>query len=443
MSKKAKAAISLSLLFMMILFLPGLPWSAASRHKLKKIIDKAQLTWSKWSGHQPSLVSIAGETDVPGARVFVLDSPSGWASLCDNQGRFTIPDVLWYPNATYDLVVSSNENIGLMVKIRAPSDLPPTQVINAGRVLINIGQKIELTDLAGDTSYSFEYFDVQNRDYYRNLFDQITKDKLSDAEKVEAVNDYVATRLTYDKPQWELGSPRRILEQGSQYCGHLSTTMTTLLAVAFPTRAVHLTDKSTPPNTHVVVEVFYEGDWHLYDPTFGVQFKNPQGEVVSYKELLLNPDLIRPELFSAFRQRYPKVPLNSVLGIYRSSYHHFYYLAYKGSQYPHAWWAYKDGVNYVPTGGRVLLAAAGIQPGTKVVYHIRKPESELDELTFVSKCGATSDNVLNEEESPPITLAAGSYEVFVDLYDGNIPNSSDAKLAFVRDCRLGVKLEVK
>ena len=32
---------------------------------------------------------------------------------------------------------------------------------------------------------------------------------------------------------WDLGSPKRVLEKGSQYCGHLSEAMATVLSAAF------------------------------------------------------------------------------------------------------------------------------------------------------------------------------------------------------------------
>ena len=425
------------------LFFPALPWSASCRHKLKKVIVGAEIKLRRWQGYEPGLVSIAGETDMPGARIHALDSPSGWATLCDSQGRFTLPDVFWYPGAAYDLVVSSDENRGKVIRVHAPSTLPPSGVVNAGRVTLNNRQEVDLKELPGDNSYTYEYFDLQNRDYYRKIFDELTAGKISDDEKVEAVNDYVATRLNYKETQWELGSPRRILERGSQYCGHLSTAMATILAVAFPIRMIHLTDGATPPNTHVVVEVFYKGKWHLYDPTFGVKFKNEDGEVVSYKDLRLNSGLMTPDSFSLFREKYPKVGLASLTGIYSSGHHHFYYLAYKCSQYAHAWWEYKSDVKYVQSGGRVVLAAAGIRPGTYVTYHIRKAGGDQDELTFVTRRGANAGCVLDEEDSPPINLVPGFYDVFVDLHDGNISNPNNDSPAFITNWQLSIRLEVR
>jgi hypothetical protein len=444
MSSRIKGgALVLLILLPLSLFLPGLPWSAYCRHRLKKIIVGTEIRLNRLRGYEPTLVAIAGETDAPGARVHALDSPSGWATLCDNQGRFTLPDVFWYPGAAYDLVVSSDENRGKVIRVYAPSTLPPSGVIDAGKVMLNTLQEVDLTELPGDNSYNYEYFDLQNRDYYRKVFDDLTAGKYSDDEKVEAVNDYIATRLNYKETQWELGSPRRILERGSQYCGHLSTAMATILAAGFPIRMIHLTDGAAPPNTHAVIEVFYEGRWHLYDPTFGVKFKNQDGEVVSYKELRLNPGLISPDSFSLFREKYPKVRLTSLRGIYSSGHHHFYYLAYKCSQYAHAWWEYKGDLKYVQSGGRILLAAAGIRPGTDVTYHIRKAGSNHDELSFVSRHGANTGCVLDEEESPPINLAPGLYDVFVDLNDGNVSNSNNDSPAFIADWQLGIRLEVR
>jgi hypothetical protein len=302
---------------------------------------------------------------------------------------------------------------------------------------------VDLIDLPGINSESNQHFDIANRDYYRNIFDELTNAKNSDEERVDAINDYIAIRLNYNETQWELGSPRRVLERGSQYCGHLSSAMATILAIAYPVRIIQLTDRATPPNTHVVVEVFYDRDWHLFDPTFGVKFKNRDGRVVSYRELRMNPGLVSLEDFGRFRQRYPKIPISSLPEMYTSGHYHYYYLAFRCSQYAHAWWEYKNGLNHVPAGGRIDLAAAGILAGTNVTYHIRKPGSDEDELTFSSRGKGNTNCVLDEEESPPINLAPGLYEVIVDLRDGNVLDPIKDGPAFIRNWRLRVRLEVR
>jgi hypothetical protein len=442
-SRKIKTAAILFFLFISALFLPGLPWSAYCQHKLKKIVIKTEAMISRWQGTQPRLLSIIGNSDLPGARVQALYSPSGWATVCDSNGKFTLPDVLWYPGTTYDLVISTNEVTGKIVRVNAPSTYPSSGVMDVGNLVLDSEQEVNFEDLQGDTSYSYENFDWQNRDYYRNIYDKIILDMKPDELKVAAVNSYVSERLNYNETDWELGSPRRIIEKGSQYCGHLADTMASLLAVGYHVRAIHLKDNAIPANTHVVVEVFYEDSWHLYDPTFGIEFKNATGKVASYRELCMNPGLISVDAFSRYRQKYPHIALNYIPDIYTSGYHHFYYLTYDANQYAHAWWAYKGGVLYVSAGDSVLLAAAGIRAGSSVIYHIRKPGSKEDELIFSSVGRAGSNNVLNEEESPPIDLSPGLYEVYADFYDGNTLKADSNTLGLVKNCHLKVKLEVR
>lgn len=63
MSSKLRVAVFvLLILFILALFVPGLPWSSASRHKLKRAIVKAEITLNKLLGNEPRLISIAGET---------------------------------------------------------------------------------------------------------------------------------------------------------------------------------------------------------------------------------------------------------------------------------------------------------------------------------------------------------------------------------------------
>jgi len=56
-----------------------------------------------------------------------------------------------------------------------------------------------------------------------------------------------------------------------------------------PVRRQELLDLGLPMNTHVVPEVYYAGDWHLLDPTWGVIFVENQ-HILSLDELLAQPD---------------------------------------------------------------------------------------------------------------------------------------------------------
>ena len=50
---------------------------------------------------------------------------------------------------------------------------------------------------------------------------------------------------------------------------------------------------------HVVMEAWYDGDWHMFDPTKDV-VPVADGEVLSLEELAARPDLVRA-LYTIFR----------------------------------------------------------------------------------------------------------------------------------------------
>jgi len=306
-------------------FLPGLPWSPSIRHTLKKTIVKAEIKLANWQGRQPRLMSIEGRVNEAGAQVQALDSRSGWATLADRDGRFVLPDVMWYPRAAYELVISNDESTGKLIKVLAPDAYPDDGVFNAGKLNADRGSEVDLGSLSGVSSITREDFDYANSDYYRVLFDKLTAGKQSDEEKIGAILEYVAHKLNYEETQVELGSPRRVLERGSEYCGHLSAAFETLLVTGgYRTRTLHLSNGKVPPATHAVVEAFYGGAWHLYDPTIGLKFQNKEGNVASYRETRLDTSLVSADLFRRVDIRVPRQFLADLPGIYDTGYHHFY-----------------------------------------------------------------------------------------------------------------------
>jgi len=312
-------------LVLVILFLPGLPWSARSRHSLKRAVIKARMKLARWQGLEPRLMSIAGRIDAPGARVQALDSSSGWASLADGEGNFMLRDVMWYPNAEYDLVISKDESAATMTTVRAPSTFPESGSFSAGELDIGQGSTVDFESVIGNNSITFEDFDFKNTEYYKDLFEKLTSGKQSDQEKIVAINDFVASKLNYNETQFELGSPRQVLERGSQFCGHLTSAMRTLLAFGgYHARGVNIIDDNDPPGTHVVVEVFYAGGWRLYDPTYGVRFVLKNGEVASYRDVRLDPSLITDDLFVKLDPQTRSQVLALQRGCYRTGCYHLY-----------------------------------------------------------------------------------------------------------------------
>jgi hypothetical protein len=118
----------------------------------------------------------------------------------------------------------------------------------------------------------------------------------------------------------------------------------------------------------------------------------------------------------------------------------------KCGQFAHAWWAYENGLNYVPSGGRIILAAAGVRQLSTVTYHIRTPSNPtIDLMTFTTALQANSQCVVNQHDSPLITLAPGLYDVYVDLTDGNAryPDAQNGPGVPINNWKLDVKLDVR
>jgi transglutaminase-like putative cysteine protease len=285
---------------------------------------------ARWRGKQPRFMSIAGRLNVPAAQIQALDSRSGWATLADNDGAFVLPIEMWYPSARYELVISTDDTVGRLIKVTAPADFPEDGVFKVGELDVSRGAPVELASLIGVNSVSREDFDYKNREYYQDLYDKLTAGRQSDEEKIDAMNEFVACKLNYNETQWELGSPRRVLERGSEYCGHLSIAMQTLLEIGgYRARAIHMSDGRNPLGTHAVVEVFYDGGWHLFDPTFGLKFRNKDGTVASYRDIRLNTSLISEDLFARFDDEVRSRLLTLLPGIFQTGYHHFFYLQSK------------------------------------------------------------------------------------------------------------------
>ena len=327
--RAASVFLIFSVLAILFVSFTSFPISRRLRHQASRAMVRAEMQLSTWRGNPPRLASVTGQLDQAGAEVQALDSHSGWAALSDRDGRFTLPDLLWYPGARYDLLISTDYDSARFARVSSASALPPDGVVQAGSIT-PAGDPVSLRGQPGVSSYSREPYDRQNRDYYLDLYGRLTAGKKSDEQKVDAVNQFVGTKLNYEQTGWDLGSPRRVIEQGSQWCGHLAIAMATITVSAYPTRIIHLMDTSAPPNTHAVVEVFYGGGWHLYDPTFGVRFLDENGQVASYKQLRLNPALVSMDAYAAYQRLYPGAnSLSWMPGAYSSGYHHFFLIEFR------------------------------------------------------------------------------------------------------------------
>lgn len=91
------------------------------------------------------------------------------------------------------------------------------------------------------------------------------------------------------------GTATQIIKDGYAICGGMSYTFIILCRkTGMPARYVG--SIYTPRlSSHAIAEVFYDGGWHLFDPTFGIFFYsastyNRRGNIASLHEFIAQPD---------------------------------------------------------------------------------------------------------------------------------------------------------
>jgi hypothetical protein len=292
---------------------------------------------SAWQGEPPKIISLTGRvfTKQPnkeylkGTEVEALDSISGWASLTDRRGQFMLPDVVWYPRAKYSLIFAASPYQVKRIEVTAPADYPESGTLNLGELDFDRGCQIDLIDLQGSNSNHFIGYDKRNDDYYCTLFEELTRGRKTDEEKLDAIAGYVSGRLVQDASEEETASPRQTLERGSRKKGLALALATIATAGNYKTRLIDLIDNASRPSPHVVAEVYYNDGWHLYDPLLGEGFSSSENRAASYKELRLDTSLITPGAKMQTLTQLSGYRHNWMTDIYCSGIHHYYYLGRK------------------------------------------------------------------------------------------------------------------
>ncbi len=299
-----------------------------TRHSpvLNRKIAKIETKIARWYGVEAKTITIKGSLNVAGGHIQPLHSASRWSAMANAEGKFLLPEVTWYPGFIHSLQVSAPSYQSLEIEIALPSWLPSNSTFDVGE--LKLTPESSQTKSITKVMNSFPY-DETNHAFYQQLFEKITAGKTEDEDKIEAVKQYVnGQRVHKKRTSFTIYSHslREVLEQKAAYtCGDLSIAMATLTyAGGYPTRWIDMLDTNscpTSPTTHVIVEVFYSGKWHLYDPTYGFTYHNKNGEIVSYKELRNNLELVSQPLELNDDIWIPKW----LSQVYSSGVHCFYY----------------------------------------------------------------------------------------------------------------------
>jgi len=327
---KRAVAVSIGVLCLLaIAFAPHLPWSTRLHKNISRLKLKALAQVSRWQGDVPRVVTITGRLAgygaqveaLRGARVIAAESMSGYSSMSDTEGRFTLPHLTWFPGASYNLFVVADTYHLRRLRLISPSTCSSNGILDFGELRFEEGDEV---DQKGMLVRPMRY-DIENAEYYTEMFRRLTANESSDERAVDAICKYVASRLNYEETTREFSSPRQILERGSCYCSNLALAMAAITAAGnYPTRTVHLSDSPEHKVTHVVVEVYYGDRWHLYDPTYGVVFRNRSEEIASYKDVRLDPGLVTMAAFTTLKRDTAESILTWMPKMYETGFHQIY-----------------------------------------------------------------------------------------------------------------------
>jgi Transglutaminase-like superfamily len=327
--KRTITASLAALCLLAIVCAPRLPWSARLHKNLSRLRVKALAQMSRWQGNHPRTVMITGRLAgygaqveaLHGARVIAAESMSGYSAMSDTEGRFFLPHLTWFPGASYNLLIAADAYHLGRLKLEAPSTCPSNGILDFGELRFEAGDEFDnKVMLVRPMKY-----DVDNAEFYTGMFLRLTADQRSDESAIDSICKYVAGKLNYEETTMDFHSPRQILERGSCYCSNLALAMAAITAAGnYPTRTVHLSDSPEHKYTHVVVEVYYGDRWHLYDPTYGVSFRNRSDEIASYKDVRLDPGLVTLAAFSGVKRDTAESVLTWMPKAYETGFHQIY-----------------------------------------------------------------------------------------------------------------------
>ena len=163
----------------------------------------------------------------------------------------------------------------------------PREVVPRSVTIRNLGEGL-VVDPRLIVSGSKDWFNVAS------ILEEILEPGQSDEEKAIAIWRFLVENRHHDTPtknEREPHHPVRLLNvYGYGFCDDAATSFMVLAeAAGLSARVVHLAD-----NSHVVAEVHYDGDWHMFDPDGEVYYPvGPRQVIVNVRWLQANPEIIR------------------------------------------------------------------------------------------------------------------------------------------------------
>ena len=264
------------------------------------------------------VVALAGNLPSAFVKVSLPSSASGWTCFTNAEGRFVIRDAGLHEGDTVSLLVENGASERREVVVRVPSG-DDTGSADIGAVDASAMSVVD-DEMRRFNDRSVP-FDRANLEWYRGVAAAVTAGLPTDHDRVNALHAFIARRYTRPSDNGQTDTPRRTIEAGTLFSGPLPLALATLTqAAGYETRLVEVSAPRPVDIEHTVVEVFYDGRWHLFDPAFGVVAVNDLGEIANLEDLVRHPSLIDRMAYATANRpgwRGPEIPALLRSGVHR------------------------------------------------------------------------------------------------------------------------------
>lgn len=180
--------------------------------------------------------------------------------------------------------------------------------------IASLGHWTSFGNGASDPKRDWEHFEpglvTQVQDYdtlVKTVDAKMAGQPVTEAAKMQVMYDLIVNRFTHNEAQHNLASnwilytagflhptfrhmwnPDRFVSQGYSLLCDQSSYLLLHLALAHDIKARHVGLQG-----HVVMEAWYDNDWHLYDPDLEIIPVNATGKVLSLNELAEDETLLK------------------------------------------------------------------------------------------------------------------------------------------------------
>jgi hypothetical protein len=208
------------------------------------------------------------------------------------RAQFRLPDVAQAGDFVEPGLTPVDEPIGTVIEeiVSAPANPLPEMTTQQALETWRDNANILAVQSMAPTTSEINVAEYEDAEFLQSILDEIFPDGmegLSEEDVAVDVTKYISMTFDYKN---NLGNATKILKDGYAFCSGMSISHQALMQQAgIPARYISLFGLPTQGG-HNLVEVYYDGDWHLFDPTFGLFFYSSpdfdqSGQIPSLHEL--------------------------------------------------------------------------------------------------------------------------------------------------------------